>query len=103
MKSYLIIPAMAIFSAIALFVGSVVTVQAGHHGHSMFKANLNEMDSNEDGVVSFDEYDAFHSEQLRWSFDAIDLDNDGAISENEWNQFLKMHGVGKGYGSDKQS
>ena len=66
MKSYLIIPAMAIFSAIALFIGSVVTVQAGHHDHSMFKANLNEMDSNEDGVVSVGTQHCLSPEHVRW-------------------------------------
>jgi Ca2+-binding EF-hand superfamily protein len=102
MKSYLIIPALAILSALALLLGSVLTVSAGHHGYKMFSANMTNMDSNGDGMVSFEEYEAFHSEQLRWSFNALDTDNDGSISESEWEQFLKMHGVGKGYDSEKQ-
>ena len=103
MKGYLLVPALAIFSALALLLGSVLSVNAGHHGHKMFSANITDMDNNGDGVVSFEEYSAFHSEQLRWSFNALDTDNDGSISESEWEQFLKMHGVGNRYGSDKQS
>ena len=103
MKRYIIIPGLAIFSALALLLGSVLTAHAGHHGCAMFSANVSDMDSNGDGVVSFEEYAGFHDEQLRWGFNALDTDKDGSISESEWNQFLKMHGIGKGYGPDKQS
>jgi hypothetical protein len=68
----------------------------------MFGATINEMDANADGKISFDEYSAFHSEKLRWSFNAIDTDNDNAINSEEWEIFLKMHGVGKGYGHGQQ-
>lgn len=102
MKLALIIPALAILSALALFVGAVVSTNAGHHGYFMFGATINEMDANDDGKISFDEYSAFHSEKLRWSFDAIDIDNDNAISSEEWETLLKMHGAGKGYGHDQQ-
>ena len=103
MKSFFLIPALAIFSAIALLIGSLTTANAGHHGHSMFKAGINDMDANGDGVVSFEEYANYHNEKLRWSFNALDSDNDGAISKSEWDQFLKMHGAGKAYGSDQES
>ena len=56
--------------------------------------DISDMDTNNDGVVSFNEYSDFHSEQLRWSFNALDADNDGSISASEWDIFLKMHGVG---------
>ena len=103
MKIALIIPAVAILSALALLLGAIVSADAGHHGYSMFSANAEEIDANGDGNISFDEYSAFHSEQLRWSFNALDTDNDNSISIEEWNTFLKMHGVGKGYDHGPQS
>ncbi len=102
MKSALIIPILAIFFAIALFIGAVANVNAGYHGHPMFNADLSDMDTNSDGMVSLEEYSTFHSEQLRWSFNALDTDNDGAISASEWDTFLKMHGVGKFYDQHPQ-
>ncbi|MGD9350041.1 MAG: hypothetical protein PVF71_10315, partial [Desulfobacterales bacterium] len=94
MKSALIIPILAILSGIALFIGAASIANAGHHGHSMFSGGLNEMDSNNDGAVSFDEYSAYHTERLRWGFNALDTNSDGLISSDEWETFLKMHGAG---------
>ena len=102
MKTLIMIPVMAIFLGFALLIGAVLNAQAGHHGYSMFSPNISEMDNNNDGVVSFEEYSAYHSEKLRWSFNAIDADNDGSISAGEWDTFLKMHGVGKNYGEKHQ-
>ena len=102
MKSAIIIPGLAIFLGLALFMGAVQSVHAGLHGCAMFGADINDMDTNNDGMVSFEEYAAFHSEQLRWSFNVLDSDNDGSISTGEWDTFLKMHGVGKGYKSNQQ-
>jgi hypothetical protein len=102
MKNAMIIPLLAIFLGLALFIGAVQSVHAGHHGCSMFSANLSDMDINNDGTVSFEEYTAFHSEQLRWSFNALDTDNDDSISASEWDAFLRMHGIGKGYEPNQQ-
>lgn len=102
MKIALIIPVLAILSAFALLIGAATTVKAGHHGYSMFSADLNDMDSNKDAIVSYEEYSEYHSEQLRWSFNALDTDNDGSISEDEWNTFLKMHGVDKSYDHNQE-
>ena len=102
MKIAILLPALAIFSAFALFIGALTTANAGHPGHSMFSADISQMDTNNDGMVSFEEYSAFHTEQMRWSFNALDIDNDGSISADEWETFLKMHGVGKGYHKNEQ-
>jgi hypothetical protein len=67
MKIALIIPALAIFSAIALLIGAAATVNAGHHG-SMFGAELRDMVSNNDGMLSFEEYSTYHFE-LKFSAD----------------------------------
>ena len=101
MKVALMIPALAIFLAIALLIGAAATVNAGHHG-SMFGAELSDMDSNNDGMISFKEYSAYHSEKLRWRFNALDTNDNGSISESEWDTFLKMHGMGKSYDHHQQ-
>ena len=102
MKTLLIIPTLAIFLAIALFLGAVINAQAGYHGSTMFSPDISDMDTNNDGMVSFEEYSALHSEKLRWGFNALDTDNDGSISASEWEIFLKMHGVGKGSNNNQQ-
>ena len=102
MKIALVIPALAIFSGIALLIGAASTVNAGHHGCSMFSVDVSDMDANNDGMVSYDEYSAYHTERLRWSFNALDTDNDGSISKSEWDIFLKMHGVDKAYDQNNQ-
>ncbi len=102
MKSAFIIPVLAIFLGIGLLFGAVMMSHAGHHGHSMFSANIDAMDTNRDGKVSFDEYSAFHTEKLRWSFNALDTNNDASISADEWEMFLKMHGMGKSYDHNQQ-
>jgi hypothetical protein len=102
-QTLMVVPTSAIFLAIALFIGAVINAHAGHHGYMMFSSDIRDMDTNNDGVVSFEEYSALHSEMLRWGFNAIDSDNDGSISANEWETFLKMHGVVKGHNKNRQS
>ena len=102
MKYALLVPIVTILSALALLVGAVISSNAGKHGYTMFSAEAKDIDRNGDGSISFGEYQEFHSEQLRWSFDALDANNDEAISADEWNAFLKMHGYGKGVEPDPE-
>jgi hypothetical protein len=102
-KIALIIPAMAILSAIGLLIGAASSVNAGHHDCSMFGNGIKDLDNNNDNMVSFEEYSAYHSQRLQWSFNALDTDNNGAISTSEWDTFLEMHGVGKNYDANQQS
>ena len=88
MKRYVYIGAVSF----VLLVGLLLNVHAKHQGGSMYGSKLSQMDTNKDNAVSFEEYSAFHEAQLRWSFKAVDTDNDGLISQGEWNEFLKMHG-----------
>lgn len=94
-----------LFTSATIFTvlfGILFIAQAGHQGYSMFSTDISDMDKNNDGMVTFEEYSAHHSEQLRWSFNALDTDNNGSINESEWEQFLKMHGVGEGYDHNQQ-
>jgi len=85
-----------IITAAFLFLTSSLAL-AGHHykghGGTVPSWNMNEMDANQDRTLSFEEYRDSRTKQLRAGFDMIDSNNDGIISEDEWNTFLKMHGV----------
>ena len=44
-------------SALTLLVfGTVVVIQAYHHGNAMQRSTLSEMATNKDNVITFDEY-----------------------------------------------
>ena len=77
---------------------AVPFVYAGHHYHGygdcMGKSwNMSDRDADSDGALSFEEFSASQMEMLRSGFDMIDADKDGKISADEWNTFLKVHGV----------
>ena len=70
---------------------------AGHHyyghGFTMSSWNLTDMDSDQDGALSFEEFGASHMDKLRAGFNMIDTDKDGMIGTDEWNAFLRVHGM----------
>ncbi len=71
---------------------------AGHHYHGYghgkdMSWNMSDRDSDSDGALSFEEFSAPQMEMLRAGFQMIDTDKDGKISADEWNTFLKVHGV----------
>ena len=88
---------MMIVVAILLFF-AVPLVFAGHHykgcgyGEGM-SWNLSDRDRDGDGALSFDEFSAPQQEMMRAGFDMIDSDKDGRINGDEWQTFLKVHGV----------
>ena len=102
MKNLVIVPTLAILLGVALLLGAVINANAGHHDCSMMFSDMSAMDSNNDGVITLEEYTSYHNERLQWSFNALDTDNDGNISSNEWDTFLRMHGFGKDYGKNEQ-
>jgi hypothetical protein len=82
----------------ALMFLAIPTAFAGHHyhgcGHGMGTSwNMSDRDTNGDGVLSLEEFGAAQQELMRNGFDMIDTDKDGKISADEWNTFLKVHGV----------
>ena len=73
-------------------------VVAGHHYHGCghgggMSWDMTDKDTNGDGVITFDEFSAPQMEMMQAGFNMIDADGDGKISEEEWNTFLKVHGV----------
>ena len=93
---------MSITAKIGIFVLTLMIavpfVYAGHHYHGSkdcmdMSWNMSDRDADSDGTLSFEEFSASQMEMLRAGFDMIDADKDGKISEDEWNTFLKVHGV----------
>ncbi len=80
-----------VFAAAAIvFAGTY-----GGHGYGMFTKNIEDMDTNQDNQVTFEEYRDYHARDLRAAFNMLDTNNDGFIDGEEWNQFLKVHGMSK--------
>jgi hypothetical protein len=90
MKRILIIP----FLAMLLVAGLVSGTMAGYsyHGHGMKMGDMSRMDGNNDNQITFEEFSASHLDRLRSAFNMLDTDNDGFISQGEYNEFLKVHG-----------
>jgi Ca2+-binding EF-hand superfamily protein len=80
-----------------LVAGLTTTVTAGHHYHGhgcgYGMQNINDMDANQDGTLTFDEFSESHLNRLKRHFKMLDADNDELIDAKEWNQFLKWHGI----------
>ena len=54
---------------------------------------ISDMDANQDGLVTFEEFSEPHLDKLKAKFKMLDVDNDEQIDEDEWKQFLKWHGL----------
>ena len=87
--------AIASVSILAIFALAAIAFAGMHgaHGYGMFSKDLGAMDSNDDSLVTFDEYQAFHSKDLRAAFSMLDANGDNVIDKAEWEQFLKLHGM----------
>ena len=83
-----------IFSAsLILVAGSISTSIAGHHYHGCGgMRDMTEMDSNDDGEITLEEFSARQMEMQKNAFDMLDMDNNGVIDSTEWDKFLEMHG-----------
>jgi len=65
-----------------------------HHKEGLMRSwDMRVVDTNQDNQLTFEEYSAEQIEHLRTGFDMIDTDQNGVISEDEWNALLKVHGV----------
>ncbi|MGA9536715.1 MAG: hypothetical protein WBR24_12470 [Desulfobacterales bacterium] len=63
------------------------------HGWMMSTWDMTEMDSNQDKMLSFEEYSDSYQKSLSESFNMIDTNQDGMIDESEWTKILEVHGV----------
>ncbi|MFI3272867.1 MAG: EF-hand domain-containing protein [Pseudomonadota bacterium] len=66
---------------------------------AMADARFDAMDTDNNGTVSWEEFEAAMPQMRKPAFEAIDTDSDGAMTDAEWNAFLNRHGAGgKGMG-----
>ena len=81
-----------------LIIGFVSWSFAGHyyHGYNMKMSEMSEIDSNNDGEISFEEFSAPTTEKLKSGFSMLDANNDEVISKDEWDEFLNVHGFKQG-------
>jgi len=87
-------------TAIALLMMVPVFVIAGHyngyhggHGYGLKSWNMEDLDTDNDGVVNFDEFKAPSVKMWQSGFDSVDDNRDGVIDNNEWKALQEMHGV----------
>jgi hypothetical protein len=51
------------------------------------------MDSNGDTVVTWEEFDKYFSQADPRVFEALDLNGDKVVDQNEWGKFRQAHGT----------
>ena len=87
--------------SVILIVGLVSAAIAGHnyHGYGMKMSEMSEIDRNNDGEITFDEFSAPTTEKLKSGFEMLDTNSDEVISKEEWDEFLRVHGFEKKYES----
>ena len=91
MKKILIITALLVFGV------AVVAVAGNYHGYGgcgMFSTKLSDMDPNGDGTVTLDEFNDFMATGHKEIFDALDMNKDGLIDNEEWTSFIEAHSHG---------
>ena len=89
MKKRLII----FLASLMLVAGSISASIASHHYHGCGgMRDMTEMDSNEDGEITLEEFSARQMEMQKNAFEMLDTNNDGVIDSTEWDNFLEMHG-----------
>jgi hypothetical protein len=100
MKRY-ILPAVF---AVMLFA-TLAFAGYGYHGHGyshgcsgygMTSWEMDRLDGDENGAVSFEEFSQSRMERIRSSFDSIDTNKDGVIDAAEWNELRRVHGMATG-------
>jgi hypothetical protein len=84
------------FLGIALLAITSLAI-ASHHYHGgkymMPSWDMTEMDINQDGELTFEEYSAIPLEKLTSGFEMIDKDGNGFINRQEWIELLEAHGL----------
>ena len=90
MKNIFVISTFAVIFSLGFSSGSMAG--CNYHGHGLGMSEMSDLDSNNDGAISFEEFEAPTVERLKSGFDMLDTDNDGEIDQKEWDNYLRIHG-----------
>lgn len=70
---------------------------AGHHygGHGDMSMvwDMTRLDTDSNGMLTFEEFTAPNVEKWRSGFDMIDTNGDGEVGVDEWDAFTEVHGM----------
>lgn len=71
-------------------------------GHTSFNRHFDDMDTDGNDTLSFDEFKAVFPSTEQKGFNTLDTDKNGALDHDEWHQFKEMHkGMGYHHGKKK--
>jgi hypothetical protein len=90
--------ALLTFATLLLTLGITAIAVAGHHYHGcsgLMKGDVSSMDLNNDGMVEMDEFTEPHMEKYRRWFKMLDSNDDGDLSQDELDEFRKIHNFDK--------
>jgi len=87
---------------VLMVVVSIMTLTAGcsstgkYHDSDLpdpkqYNAHFENMDSNKDGLVSWEEFKAYFPKAEPRVFSTIDINKDGYIDPDEWHKFKEAH------------
>ena len=98
MKKLIIFSIATVFAVIGLFGISMAGHYYhgsghGYHGYGMGMTNMTDLDGDKNGEITFDEFSAPQTDRLMSAFKMLDTNNDNVIDKDEWNAFLKVHGI----------
>lgn len=98
MKKYMIpMIFLTIFLTTIAFAGSGNHGHGYHHscGYGMKNLDMEKLDEDENGAVSFEEFSKEQMEKMKSVFNSIDTNKDGKIDVSEWKELRRVHGMGK--------
>lgn len=97
MKTYAV-TLIGLILALTIPTVTLASHHGGGHGYGCGKMNwdMSELDTDNDGVLTFEEYSSPNAKKWRSGFDMIDTNGDGEVDGDEWKTFLDMHNMNKG-------
>ncbi|MBR9986717.1 MAG: hypothetical protein KFF68_12480 [Desulfosarcina sp.] len=89
-KRYAIVLAVA---ALTLPFIAFAGYHYGGHGNMNMVWDMTVLDTDSDGVLTFDEFISPNVDKWRSGFDMIDTNGDGKVEVDEWSAFTEVHGM----------